>query len=171
MAFSARFFLLTLALAACGGAPTAAPVPPAAGSSAPAAIATTEAPAPSAAPSATSGPAGGELIGQPIHDAPPAGGDAKKAEGDAQLAAVVLMKSGHKECLKVAREKKPDWKPVHYEVVLTLKADGHPLKVEADKAKTDVSDPAFMPCVLKKLQGGTYPAPGREVTARLIYPE
>lgn len=167
-----------LALLTACGAPGAAPVEPdpAAISAPPAPPASAEpSPVPGAgAPAPDSGPAAtGELIGQAIEDKPTPAADAKNAERDAQLAAAVLMKSGHKECLKGAREKakKPDWKPVHYEIVLTLRSDGGVLKVDADKTKTESSEPDFVPCVVKKLRAGSFPAPGREVTARLIYPD
>lgn len=169
--------LMAVVVAACGGSGGAvgpAAPEPAAPTAAPSAMPSAEpsgSPA-AAAPAASSGPAAtGELIGQAIQEPSPASADPKRPDADAQLAAAMLMKAGHKKCLKASREKTPDFKPVHYEIVVTLKADGSVLKVEPDKSKIDVADPAFVACVAKKLKGGSYPAPKREVTARLIYPD
>ncbi len=167
--------MAVVVVAGCGGS-GAAPGPAAPEPAAPSAASSTPSAepsgSPSAGPAASSGPAAtGELIGQAIQEPSPASADPKRPDADAQLAAAMLMKTGHKECLKASREKSPDFKPVHYEIVVTLKADGSVLKVEPDKAKIEVADPAFVACVAKKLKGGTYPAPKREVTARLIYPD
>jgi hypothetical protein len=143
-----------------------APAEPVASADPPAATAQ-----PAAAAPAAKDPKASELIGRPIEEPAPGADDPKKAERDAQLSAAVAMKSGHGKCIKKVREKRPDFKPVRYEVVVTIKPNGAVAKVEADKAKSDVSDPSFVPCVVGKLKEATFPAPGREVTARLLYPD
>jgi hypothetical protein len=173
--------VLTLALTGCAGsAPSDASAPPGPGGVEATSAVADDAGAPSSGGDAPNAPdAGAASVGKfddagvgelPTVERSSTSGD-PKTEQDAQLAAAVHLKSGHKECLTAARAKKPGWKPTHYEIVLTLAADGAIRKVSVDKAKTDVSDPAFMPCITKRLQGGTYPPPGREVTARLIYPD
>jgi hypothetical protein len=163
--------------AACGGSSTGPANPSEAPSATPSEAAVAPETAPSTAPTATAAASGapdaksGELIGKPIQEPAPGADDPKKMERDAQLSASVAMKSGHGKCVKASHEKHPDFKPNHYEITVTIKADGTVAKVDVDKAKSDVSDPKFLPCVAAKLKESTFTAPGREVTARLIYPD
>jgi ABC-type transport system substrate-binding protein len=168
--------LLSSAAAACGGSPSSAANP---AEAQPSAAETSASPAASSPTPATGAPASSatadgkstELIGKPIQEPTPGADDPKKLERDAQLGASVAMKSGHGKCIKTAHEKHPDFKPNHYEITVTIKADGTVAKVDVDKAKSDVSDPKFLPCVVSKLKEATFTAPGREVSARLVYPE
>jgi hypothetical protein len=96
--------------------------------------------------------------------------DAKEAT-DLKVAKAVQERSGHRQCLMASLEKSPGFKPKKYEIVVSVKADGSVKKVDVDKKRSDVSAPDFLPCVVKQLQSATFPAPGRDITARVIYPQ
>ncbi len=122
-------------------------------------------PVPSAAPSAAPSVAPSPSASAHAAESPDA---ETKETADTKVASAVREKGGHKKCLMSVLDGHPGWKP-KYELVVHLLADGHVKKVVVDKKKSDTSVPEFFTCLVKQLEGETFPAPGREVSARLSY--
>lgn len=87
-----------------------------------------------------------------------------------RVAQAVQERSGHRDCLMRTLEKRPGFKPKKYELVVSLRADGTVKKVEVDKKKTEVAAPEFLRCLVQQLEASTFPAPGRDINARVVYP-
>ncbi|MFO0677522.1 MAG: hypothetical protein U0169_13385 [Polyangiaceae bacterium] len=173
-----------LAAAACGGPTTPAkgsdegigPAPSSTVDRAAPTLATPEAtgsavpPRGSASPAPSASPVASQAAAPPAPSSSAVSDEAAKEALDLKVASAVREKGGHKKCLDQALDKHPGWKPKKYDLGITIDAQGRVKKVVVDKKKSDTSVPEFLACLVKQLEGETFPAPGREITARLTFP-